>query len=124
MSQAWALPSGNPGSDGRTDPHVDRQGFAEAGNPGESFFGLAGQERVSRGEAIGAGFWRTRRCQASVEDSLWGGPFSLSKDREVCRSITVCRCPGRRPVRLEDDEKVGRDQDERLGLCSGDGEWW
>lgn len=47
----------------------------------------------------------------------------MSKDREVCRSITVCRCPGR-PFRLEDDEKVGRGQDEELGLCSGDGGWW
>lgn len=96
---------------------VQRQGVQEC------FFGLAGQERVSRGGAIEAGFWRSRRCQATVEKSLWRGLFGRRKDREVCRSMTVCRCPGRRPVRLEDDEKVGRGQDEELGLCSGDGGW-
>lgn len=89
----------------------------------ESFFGLAGQERVSRGGAIEAGFWRSRRCQATMEKSLWGGLFRRSKDRGVCRSMTVYRRPGRKPVRLEDDEKVGRGQDEELGLCSGDGGW-
>lgn len=52
-----------------------------------------------------------------MQESLWEGHFSMSKDREVCKNITLCRCSGRRPVRLEEDEEMGRGQAEELRLC-------
>lgn len=62
-----------------------------------------------------------RRCQARVEESVLGGHFGMSKDGEVCRSITGCRCRGRQLVRLKEEEEVGRRQAAELELCSGGG---
>lgn len=86
----------DPGSDGRTDTFM--AGVCRGGGVPESLFGFAGSGKGFQRR----GHWRRilegQEVPSKGEEPV-GGCFSTSKEREACGTVTVCRCPRRRPGR-------------------------
>ena len=86
----------DPLSDGRTDTLMGRV-CQRWESPGV-FFGFAGSGRGF--QRRGHWHWILEEQEVSSKgEGRVGGCFSTSIKREACRSITMCRCPRRRPVR-------------------------